>query len=435
MSPNEWVAMGGELCGNCGKCRKSEWSLANYLGREQTNAAFQKHWQTWLTQEDVDGIVAAGLNTVRIPMGFWIIEDIVDKTHEPYAEGGLDELIRGLEMFKNAGLSVVLDHHALPGVSALNQMFAGNCTDQVEFYNSPNDYNYKRAVTWSIVMAYLSHAHPAFETVFSIAAINEPLQDALETPGLGRFEKAFVLGVRALEFTLGIICDNTHASGVLTDDIALPAFVSALPIIAKLSKQYNISPTNSFDWNNILGSGVPSIGSLRKFLGEGRQRQCLSTQFMNRDWQWNNPSNPADYALGPQIYDNHLYFNFGGVAPEATEESYMQTICNITRAADAAAIGDTPFVTGEWSFATAFNTTNDFLKKWGDAQKRAADQGAGWLFWNWKVTPEAQTWPIDGAALQWSYRDALKAGLLTANPGEYFDKNVCAPYLNSSKTN
>jgi hypothetical protein len=33
------------------------------------------------------------------------------------------------------------------------------------------------------------------------------------------------------------------------------------------------------------------------------------------------------------------------------------------------------------SLATAFNTTDDFLKKWGDAQKIAADQGAGWIYW------------------------------------------------------
>lgn len=65
-------------------------------------------------------------------------------------------------------------------------MFGGNCTDWVEFYYSPDDYNYKRAVTWSIVMAYLSHTHPAFETVFSIEAINEPLQNSLETPGLDK---------------------------------------------------------------------------------------------------------------------------------------------------------------------------------------------------------------------------------------------------------
>jgi aryl-phospho-beta-D-glucosidase BglC (GH1 family) len=41
-------------------------------------------WESWLTQDDVDCIVAAGLNSIRVPLGFWIIEDIVDVTHEPY---------------------------------------------------------------------------------------------------------------------------------------------------------------------------------------------------------------------------------------------------------------------------------------------------------------------------------------------------------------
>jgi len=50
-------------------------------------------WEMWPTQADVDGMVATKLNTIRIPLGFWIIEDIVDKSHEPYAEGGLDELV------------------------------------------------------------------------------------------------------------------------------------------------------------------------------------------------------------------------------------------------------------------------------------------------------------------------------------------------------
>jgi len=65
-------------------------------------------------------------------------------------------------------------------------MFAGNCTRNIQFYNSPNDYNYQRAVTWSVVMAWLSHVHPAFETVFAIEAINEPEQSFALTPGLDR---------------------------------------------------------------------------------------------------------------------------------------------------------------------------------------------------------------------------------------------------------
>lgn len=34
---------------------------------------------------------------------------------------------------------------------------------------------------------------------------------------------------------------------------------------------------------------------------------------------------------------------------------------------------------GEWALSTQFNATDDFLKKWADAQKLAYSQGAGWL--------------------------------------------------------
>jgi hypothetical protein len=30
---------------------------------------------------------------------------------------------------------------------------------------------------------------------------------------------------------------------------------------------------------------------------------------MDINWQYNNPANPADAAIGPQIYDNHLYYS------------------------------------------------------------------------------------------------------------------------------
>jgi hypothetical protein len=29
---------------------------------------------------------------------------------------------------------------------------------------------------------------------------------------------------------------------------------------------------------------------------------------MDVNWQYNNPANPADAAIGPQVYDNHLYY-------------------------------------------------------------------------------------------------------------------------------
>jgi hypothetical protein len=29
---------------------------------------------------------------------------------------------------------------------------------------------------------------------------------------------------------------------------------------------------------------------------------------MDVNWQYNNPPNPAAAAIGPQTYDNHLYY-------------------------------------------------------------------------------------------------------------------------------
>ena len=34
---------------------------------------------------------------------------------------------------------------------------------------------------------------------------------------------------------------------------------------------------------------------------------------------------------------------------------------------------------GEWAISTQFNATDDFLRKWADAQKMSYSQGAGWL--------------------------------------------------------
>ena len=57
------------------------------------DALFKKHWDTWFTQSDVDQLKALGINTVRIPLGFWIVEALVDRQTEFYAKGGLVQLV------------------------------------------------------------------------------------------------------------------------------------------------------------------------------------------------------------------------------------------------------------------------------------------------------------------------------------------------------
>jgi hypothetical protein len=120
---------------------------------------------------------------------------------------------------------------------------------------------------------------------------------------------------------------------------------------------------------------------------------------MDVNWQHGDSvANPADAALGPQAYDNHLYYSFGGVA-DATPEAYLSSICSesllafpsilricslmrhtdLKRIQNDAALGNSPLWFGEWAISTNFNATDQFLSDWADAQKMAYSQGAGWI--------------------------------------------------------
>lgn len=78
----EWSSMG---CDG----QKSEFDCVSSLGQDAADAAFQKHWQSWLTTGDLDEIKSYGLNTIRIPVGYWFKEDLVDSS-EHFPKVSLD---------------------------------------------------------------------------------------------------------------------------------------------------------------------------------------------------------------------------------------------------------------------------------------------------------------------------------------------------------
>ncbi|KAG2755145.1 glycoside hydrolase family 5 protein [Suillus brevipes Sb2] len=421
----EWLDMGGQSCANdCSTCIATESSFAKAYP-DTVDTKFAQHWDTWFTQDDVNTLKAAGINTVRVPLGYWIVEALVDRSHESYPRGGLNYLRRGLGWLKDAGIQAILDHHALPGVQTPGQMFTGNCTTDVQFYTT---YNYHRALVWTAVMTALSHLDPEFGSVFAIEAINEPIMDATQTPNYGTFQKNFVHVIRAVELTLGIpvpwelsvsvsASDSNNFTAALSASATTfsaevqAALLDAVPILIEIG----------------AACGLQTILEASPFKSF---RTSLVANFMDVNWQHTNPSNPADVAVGPQAYDNHLYYSFGGVAA-ADPTSYMISICNLTRVQADAAVGNSPLWFGEWGLPTQFNATDEFLYKWADAQKLAYSKGAGWIFWNFKTEVSKLT---NGTALarQWSYLEGLKLGFLTQDPSALHDPNVCVPYMNST---
>ncbi|KAI0792213.1 glycoside hydrolase family 5 protein [Abortiporus biennis] len=429
MLPQEWLDMGGEQCSDCSQCIATEFAFAQAYP-DTVDEVFNKHWSTWFTQGDVNKLVDAGINTVRIPLGYWIVEALVDRETEFYPRGGIRQLQRGLKQLQAAGIHAILDHHALPGVQTAGQMFTGRCTSDVEFYT---DANYQRALVWTAVMATLAHLDPSFGSVFSIEAVNEPIMDANQTPGYGDFQKNFVKVVRAVELVLGIPVPGVELSSRLTSSNFTSALTTAIatnsngffnaevksalkaavPILIEIGNELSI-PT-IFDFN---------MAAVRN------QRGSLVTNFMDVNWQHNNPSNPADAAIGPQGYDNHLYYRYG--VADANPDAYLKSICNTNRVQADAALGNTPLWFGEWALSTQFNASDEFLVKWADAQKLAYSQSRGWIFWNFKVEISKLAGDL---ARQWSYFEAVERGYFTKDPSKFNDPHVCDAYKNTSTTN
>uniref|UniRef100_A0A8H7K9G3 glucan 1,3-beta-glucosidase n=1 Tax=Bionectria ochroleuca TaxID=29856 RepID=A0A8H7K9G3_BIOOC len=164
MANDEWNSMG---CANT----NDEWACVKKLGQDAADAAFKKHWDTWITQAEIKEIASLGLNTVRIPVGFWIKEDLV-KQGEYYPRGGLAYLDRLVGWCREAGLYVIMDLHGGPGSQYPNQQFTGHGVDYPGFYTAEN---YERAIKFLEWMADRIHTTPNYWNVGMLQVMNEPV--------------------------------------------------------------------------------------------------------------------------------------------------------------------------------------------------------------------------------------------------------------------
>ena len=85
-----------------------EYTLTQTLGKAEAQNRLTNHWNTWITQSDFQQIAAAGLNHVRIPVGYWAAAPLPG---DPYVQGQLPILDRAITWARAAGLKVMIDLH------------------------------------------------------------------------------------------------------------------------------------------------------------------------------------------------------------------------------------------------------------------------------------------------------------------------------------
>lgn len=87
-----------------------EYSLCVQLGHEQAAQRLTDHRRSFITEETIAQIANSGLNTVRLPVGYWLFGGV-----EPYVDGAsryVDQLFIWAEKHN---VSVIVDLHAAPG--------------------------------------------------------------------------------------------------------------------------------------------------------------------------------------------------------------------------------------------------------------------------------------------------------------------------------
>ncbi|KAJ5398872.1 hypothetical protein N7465_009361 [Penicillium sp. CMV-2018d] len=95
-----------------GDAAVDEWSLCETLGADECRSVLSQHWSSFITAGDLTQIASAGMNHVRIPVGYWALKHL---DGDPYVDGQLEYLDQAIGWARAAGLKVVLDLHGAPG--------------------------------------------------------------------------------------------------------------------------------------------------------------------------------------------------------------------------------------------------------------------------------------------------------------------------------
>ena len=110
MAPHLWDGIDGDAWGE----RQLMLSAQRQGKSARVREAITAHRDSWVTEADFATMAAAGINAVRLPIGFWVVADSAADA-APFVEGGLRYVDKAMEWGAAHGIGVLIDMHAAPG--------------------------------------------------------------------------------------------------------------------------------------------------------------------------------------------------------------------------------------------------------------------------------------------------------------------------------
>jgi glucan 1,3-beta-glucosidase len=125
----------------------------------------EQHWSTYFTESDVVGLAAAGINAVRIPIGFWSYVDSA-----PYIMGADVYLEKAIGWCRNHGIKVLVDCHGSPGSQ---NGFDNSGRSGVVAWQQDDNMAQSISILETIAKKYGAQEYA--DVVFGIQLVNEPI--------------------------------------------------------------------------------------------------------------------------------------------------------------------------------------------------------------------------------------------------------------------
>ncbi|KDQ12583.1 glycoside hydrolase family 5 protein [Botryobasidium botryosum FD-172 SS1] len=326
----------------------------------------KNHWDTWITEKDFVDIAAAGLNHIRLPIGYWAFDV---SAGEPYHQGQYPYLLKAVQWAKNHGVQVWIDLHGAPG--SQNGFDNSGQRGPVLWHTNQTNVDRTSAIINTLAIEF---SKPEYKgTVVAIAPLNEPAgfdgDDVLKTTK--KYWQTSYDTIRGQGDLLEVIHDAFQSLDYWN------GFMSGSNNVALDTHQYQV-----FSDDQVAMSYDDHVNAA-----------CALGQGLASFTQNNFPVVVGEWTTAPT--DCATYLNGRGVSARYDN------------------IGDCSTVTGSYS-----NFSSDyiaFMRKFWEAQVTAYEQGGGWIYWTWK----------NEEADDWSYSRGLQGGWIPQNPDDRIYPNIC----------
>lgn len=356
-----------------------EWTFGQYQDPTVARAALTNHWNTWITENDFQMIAAAGLNHVRIPIGYWAY---AVGPGEPYIQGQRNYLGKAIGWAKKYGIKVIIDLHGAPG----SQNGFDNSGHKVSFPQwQSNQTNIDRTNAVIRTIAY-QFQHNS-QVVSGIAPLNEP---------------AGFYGQQMLDVTRQYWYDSygniRYPTGQQSNTL-----VVLHDAFQPLTFWNNIMPQQQYDGvamdthiYQMFTDDTVSLDNAGHIRSACSNAGSLSSFNHNQLWTIVGEWTPA-------MTDCAKYLNGRGVGARY-DGSIRQ---------GAPVYGSCNGMTG--SGASFSQDYRNFLRMSWEAQVSTYEQASGWIQWTWKAEQ----------ADEWTYSAGLQYGWIPQNPTDRQYPNIC----------